>query len=45
MWIALNVVKLVKEDRKSARIAINLVEELENVIIREKHETETNAPF
>jgi len=35
----LNVVKLVKEDRKSARIAINLVEELENVIIRELQET------
>ena len=28
----LNVVKLVKEDRKSARTANNLVEELENVI-------------
>ena len=35
----LNVVKLVKEDRKSARIANNLVEELENVIIRELQET------
>ena len=35
----LNVVKLVKEDRKSARTANNLVEELENVIIRELQET------
>ena len=35
MWITLNIVKLVKEDRKSARKANNLVEELENVIIRE----------
>ena len=33
------VVKLVKEDRKSARTANNLVEELENVIIRELQET------
>ena len=35
----LNLVKLAKEDRKSARIANNLVEELENVIIRELQET------
>ena len=33
------VVKLVKEDRKSVRTANNLVEELENVIIRELQET------
>ena len=39
MWIALNVVKLVKKDRKSARIANNLVEELEIVIMRELQET------
>ena len=35
----LNVVKLAKKDRKSARTANNLVEELENVIIRELQET------
>ena len=34
----LNVVKVVMEDRKSARIANNLVGELENLIIRELQE-------
>ena len=34
----LNVVKVVKRDRKLARITNNLVEELENVIIKESQE-------
>ena len=39
----LTVVKVVKEDRKSARIVNYLVEELENVIIRELQEHETST--
>ena len=41
----LNVVKVVMEDRKSARIANNLLEELKNVIIRELQEPRSQCLF